>query len=146
MKVKGIIILTLLVSGCSGSDAPERFEVSGTVTFDGDPVSHASLQFLPDSGPATFGFVKNGKFKIAPGQGVVAGPSTLEITVYEPPTPEQEAKGADGKEIGTVTRTLTVASGQPTVLQLDLKRSELGGKKGGRQQKEDEDEESEEED
>ncbi|MCH9656210.1 MAG: carboxypeptidase-like regulatory domain-containing protein [Planctomycetes bacterium] len=46
------VILCLTLSGCSGAenDQPDLGLVNGVVTLDGQPLSGASISFLPDSG------------------------------------------------------------------------------------------------
>ena len=42
------IILTLLsIAGCRGDDGPTRYQVSGTVTADGEPVKKGYIVFQP---------------------------------------------------------------------------------------------------
>lgn len=46
--------LGLLVTGC-GSSGPQLGEVSGTVTFDGQPLDHATVVFKPTEGRESAG-------------------------------------------------------------------------------------------
>lgn len=77
-----------LLSGCGGGvdPGPTRFNVTGTVSYDGKLVPAGNIQFLPDtaksnSGPAGYATIKDGKFSTGEtGKGVVGGPHTVIIT------------------------------------------------------------------
>jgi len=43
-------LLTLILSGCAGSDRPSMAPASGIVTLNGEPVDGASLTFIPTAG------------------------------------------------------------------------------------------------
>jgi hypothetical protein len=80
--VAGVLVL----SGCGGDSGPQRYNVSGSVTFDGKPVPAGSVLFEPDrskgnSGPAAAVKIKDGKYdsKID-GKGTVGGPHVVKIT------------------------------------------------------------------
>lgn len=85
----GIMLVVLLFPGCGGSsDGPPRFRVSGTVTYDGQPVHMGRITFTPDSqkgntGPAGYADIRNGRFDTGQdGQGVVGGPHVVMIQGY----------------------------------------------------------------
>jgi len=76
-----------MIAGCGSgsSDGPQRYEVSGTVTFEGKPVPKGFIMFTPDtskgvSGPGSGAEIANGSFKTASGKGVVGGAHIVEIT------------------------------------------------------------------
>ena len=63
------VLLVVLLLGCSGEDGPQRYRVSGTVTFKGAPVPIGVIQFPPDatqgnSGPPAFADIKDGKYDV----------------------------------------------------------------------------------
>jgi hypothetical protein len=80
----------LAAAGCGGgsSDVP-RFNVSGTVTYKGQPVPDGVIQFLPDSakgndGPATNATIVNGSYDTATsGRGTVGGPHIVIIQGFD---------------------------------------------------------------
>ncbi|QDV10521.1 hypothetical protein CA51_03700 [Rosistilla oblonga] len=80
--------LTALV-GCGTSDAgPGKYSVTGTVTFEGQPLPEGEILFAPDTasgnkGPASVAYVKDGKFSTQPGMGLVGGAYTLEVTGFQ---------------------------------------------------------------
>lgn len=77
------LMLTVL-AGCGGSgdDGPERFDVSGTVMFDGEPVPKGVIYFQPasgNSGPQGFASIVDGEFDTSTGKGTVGGPHAARI-------------------------------------------------------------------
>ena len=84
------LIVTMIATmaalvGCSGSDGTQLYEVSGTVSYDGKPIKHGEIIFVPDtskgnSGAGGYADVKDGKFKTKYQKGVVGGPYLLTIS------------------------------------------------------------------
>jgi hypothetical protein len=75
--------LACCASGC-GSNEPNRYEVSGTVQFDGAPVPAGYIVFEPDSaqgnrGPGGGAKIVAGRFATESGNGVVGGPHLVRI-------------------------------------------------------------------
>lgn len=73
-------------SGCGGPDGPERAEIHGRVTFNGEPVPVGQIEYRPNvekggSGPQSLLFIKDGYYESA-GKGPVLGPHTVKITGY----------------------------------------------------------------
>jgi hypothetical protein len=58
------------IAGCGGS-GPKKFDVSGTVTFDGVPVADGDLTFTPEdkSRGAEGGKIKDGKYTMKAHEG-----------------------------------------------------------------------------
>jgi hypothetical protein len=58
-----VLLVTALVSGCGGSGAT----VSGTVTFEGEPVNHGHISFMPTDGkgPAEGAPIRDGRYELA---------------------------------------------------------------------------------
>ena len=71
--------------GCGGGGGgPGRYDLSGTVTFDGKPVPFGQIVFSPDasagnSGPQGAAEILNGKYNTA-GKGTIGGPHVVHIT------------------------------------------------------------------
>lgn len=68
----------IVLSGCGGGsdDGPQRFEVSGTVLFDGKPVPSGTIYFQPADGkpgPQGFAAIVNGAYDTSRGKGTVGG-------------------------------------------------------------------------
>jgi hypothetical protein len=75
-----------LVLGCSDLES-DRQRVSGTVTFQGEPIPYGDILFTPDdaqknSGPQGFATIRNGRFDTssADGKGYGGGPAVIRIT------------------------------------------------------------------
>lgn len=74
-----------LVIGC-GEAGPDRYDVSGKVTFQGQPVPAGQIVFEPDPtaggrGPAGYAQIDDGQYSTrSSGKGPVAGPHIARIT------------------------------------------------------------------
>ncbi|QDT66490.1 hypothetical protein [Calycomorphotria hydatis] len=81
---------TLLSAGCSPkSDGPQRYSLSGVVTYNGQPVEYGQVMLSPDrdkgnSGPASVARIQNGEYETFPGKGVVGGAFKVTITSDNP--------------------------------------------------------------
>lgn len=78
----------MLVAGCGKSDGPQRYSLSGQVTYGGQPVPAGQIVFEPDSsannkGPQGYADIKDGKYRTEPGKGTVGGPHRVRITGYD---------------------------------------------------------------
>ena len=77
-----------LVCGCPGQTGPERYDITGAATFDGQPIPAGVISFEPDTskgngGPGTMARIKNGRYKSDPGEGIVGGAYILRIYGYD---------------------------------------------------------------
>ena len=73
-------------SGCGGPKGPARFDMSGTVTYDGKPVPVGYLNFKPDkgnSGPGTHANIESGQYRTPSDQGSVGGPHVVTINGFD---------------------------------------------------------------
>lgn len=82
----GGLAVAVMLSGCS-SHGPERYELSGRVTYDGQPIPAGVITFEPDAvaiNATTIGEaeIQGGQYKTLPGKGVVGGPHTVFIAGY----------------------------------------------------------------
>ena len=80
-------------SGCSSdSDGLAREAISGTVTFDGQPLERGSISFIPDGQLPTQGGapITDGKYSIAKNEGLVAG--TYHVAITSPQGEGEKAK------------------------------------------------------
>src|SRR3954454_7793930 len=80
------------VVGC-GDDGPKRYKVSGSVTFDGQPIPYGDIVFTPDgskknSGPQGFAKIRDGRSETDADKGIGGGPTVLHVTAF---------RGPDGK-------------------------------------------------
>lgn len=97
LSVSAAAAALLLVCGCGGpaGDAPETHAVSGTATFDGEPVPEASLVFEdPDGKDRSFGaIVSDGAWSTE----MTAGPKRVRITATRT-VPGKTEPGPSGEE------------------------------------------------
>lgn len=74
--------------GCGGADGPTRYELSGSVTFDGNPVPAGQIVFEPDSASGNSGVqgyaeIRDGKYDTRDGKGVIGGPHQVRVTGFD---------------------------------------------------------------
>jgi hypothetical protein len=99
------VILAGLLAGCGGSDGPTRYDVSGSVSYDGKPVPKGFITFIPDTdqgntGPGGGAVIENGHYETESGKGVVGGPHIIRITGYDgKPTQMSGEDMPDGQPI-----------------------------------------------
>ncbi len=78
-----------LLTGCGGPSGPERYDLSGTVQFAGQPIPAGQIVFEPDSskgnsGPQGFAEIRDGKYDTRKeGRGTIGGPHRVRITGYD---------------------------------------------------------------
>lgn len=76
--------LLLLAMGCGGSSGPPRVAVSGTITFDGQPLSQGTITFVPaGEGTAASGEIENGQFSIPDDKGPSPGKCRVEVVSFQ---------------------------------------------------------------
>jgi hypothetical protein len=75
--------LLLLIAGCGSREysGPQRFPLSGKVTYDGQPIDFGSISFLPASGEqrVSGGLIENGMYSVPEEKGANAGKHKVEI-------------------------------------------------------------------
>ena len=96
----------LSAAGCGGSDV-DREDLTGAVTFAGQPVVFGNIEFVPDSekghsGPTGYADIVDGRYdtSLEGGAGVVAGPHLVRVTAYQevpPPASEDETAPSNAK-------------------------------------------------
>jgi len=80
------LCVTLSLSGCSRSDRPALYPVSGTVTYAGKPLPNATVLLLPEKGIVAVGRSDaEGHFSLKTQgmDGVVAGPAKVAVSAVE---------------------------------------------------------------
>lgn len=80
--MRSLVLLMFVVggaalSGCQGSSAPPRFDVFGSVLYDGQMIPEGDIVFLPENGKGRpdGGKIVDGKFQIS----VTAGKKRVEV-------------------------------------------------------------------
>lgn len=83
-------LLALAPLGCSGWGGPDEHRVTGTVTFDGQPIPDGWVCFTPDSAKGNVGSqgrarIQNGAFDTAAagGRNVIGGPVRVRIDCFD---------------------------------------------------------------
>lgn len=77
-----VIVLSLTLVGCGGSDGPRRVAVTATVTQGSSTVDIGSVAILPRDGhfgPAATGPVEDGEFEFDSSTGPTPGPHLVVI-------------------------------------------------------------------
>jgi hypothetical protein len=76
-----LAVLPLLVmSGCGGPD--NRAEVSGSISFNGQPLASGSISFVPaegNKGPSSGGSIVDGRYSVPRAKGVALGKNRVSI-------------------------------------------------------------------
>jgi hypothetical protein len=98
-----ITFFLLVVIGCNPGSL-KRYQVSGTVTFDGQPVAEGEIRFSPDNtkgntGPQGYAAIKNGNFKTLKETGVIVGPMYATVTAVDPIKGEEKNDGSSSRKI-----------------------------------------------
>ena len=99
----GTLAALVATAGCGGGEGPARYDVSGSVTYDGQPIPVGSITFLPDkakgnNGAPGFAKIKEGKYDTRrEGKGPIGGPHVIEISGSDgvKPTDVLQGKSAD---------------------------------------------------
>lgn len=109
MFLSGTLAL-FVVTGCGGGpDRPQTVPVSGTVTYNGEPVADANVTFYPEEGrPASGKTDAQGRFDslttFEPGDGAVVGKHTVTVNpsseVSDEPIESGEAYAVPGEGNG----------------------------------------------
>ncbi|UUO06139.1 hypothetical protein M4951_22605 [Blastopirellula sp. J2-11] len=84
------IIAALTTAGCGSTDSagPQRYSLTGMVTYQGAPLPAGKIFFEPDSsqgnsGPMTMAEIKDGKYETPKGKGPVGGPHRIRIEGFD---------------------------------------------------------------
>ena len=83
-----IFFFLLMSFGCSRNSGPERYDLSGSITFDGKPVPAGYIMLAPDKskgneGPGTSAEIKDGLYRTRPHEGTVGGPHIATINGFD---------------------------------------------------------------
>tara|TARA_R110002095_G_scaffold206269_1_gene190204 strand:- start:1595 stop:2041 length:447 start_codon:yes stop_codon:yes gene_type:complete len=100
--------MLFLMAGCgwNNENGPQRFDVTGIVTFNNKPVPRGTIVFSPDksegnSGPQGAAEIRDGKFDTSlKGKGIVGGSHLVIISGFDNIDPGVKPKmSSDGMEI-----------------------------------------------
>lgn len=138
LALGGLLAATGFGCGGGGEDTLPREAVSGTILFEGAPLTQGSIQFMPmaqsETGAATAGAssITDGKYSIAQEQGLVPGaykviissappgePVTEEMPGMAPPTPRDLIPA---KYNASTTLNAEIKAGVDNDINFDLKK------------------------
>jgi hypothetical protein len=81
-----VVLASGAIAGCS-DDGGKRYRLSGSATFDGQPIPYGDVLFTPDgskqnSGPQGIAQIRDGKYDTggADGKGIAGGPTVIRVT------------------------------------------------------------------
>ncbi|MDY0168322.1 MAG: hypothetical protein RBS80_17365 [Thermoguttaceae bacterium] len=79
-----VLAVAAMTAGCGQNAGERRYDLSGRVTYRGQPVPGGRILFSPDAsqgadGPATVADIAGGRYQTRPGRGAVAGPYIVTI-------------------------------------------------------------------
>lgn len=138
MRFFCVLLVLGFIAGCGskGYEGAKRYPLSGTVTFNGEPVDGGIIRFIGESGtdkerPAG-GVISGGKYEIPEGQGVNAGTYQVEIRWSKPTGKKIKDTGDTGEMIDVtqqvipskfneVTELRAEVSGTSTTFDFDIK-------------------------
>ena len=120
---------SIVSSGCSKHDGPQRAIVFGTVSYHGTPIATGEIRFTPTRetvGPITLASIVDGRYRADANGGVPVGIHKVQIYGYvDNPAARPELKGTPmerppqqflpPKYNDKTELELTVESGSPTV-------------------------------
>lgn len=76
LMVAAIAVLFVGASGCGG---PQRGEMAGEVTLDGQPIQGGEIRFLPDLGPPAYAEIIEGRYCTPAAKGPGLGVARVEV-------------------------------------------------------------------
>ncbi|WP_145367431.1 hypothetical protein [Maioricimonas rarisocia] len=106
-----LVALTVIgLTGCGGGpayDGPRRFPLSGSVTFDGEPVTGGMISFVPEDGKSNpaGGPIEDGTFTIAEEKGANPGPYRV-LVYWHKPTGKQIQDSDTGETVDEVRQVI----------------------------------------
>lgn len=109
LRITSILLLVALLTGCGGPAGPERCAVSGSVSFEGEPIESGTITFLPEDGKGVSagGAIQQGRYSIDAAAGPGVGQHRVEIIGLKSEG-SKTVEGVQGSAIGP-SGTATVA-------------------------------------
>ena len=77
------MMLGASIAGCGRVDGPARHHLSGSISFQGQPIPYGSIVFSPQRGPGTTADIENGRYATPQGWGTVGGLHSVEIVAFD---------------------------------------------------------------
>lgn len=91
--------VAIALAGCGGSEGPTTYQLSGRVTYAGQPVPIGTITLSPDvskgnRGPGSAAGIVDGRFATELGKGHVGGAYVLQVSGYDG-VPVEGGEGID---------------------------------------------------
>lgn len=117
-------LLAALACGCGGN-ADGRVSVSGSVSYNGEPVESGSITFVPTDSkkPRAAGEILNGKYTIPADKGPMPGPHKVEILANKKTGKQVTVPGDTGNKTDQVKQILPAKYNTATTLTAEIKPS-----------------------
>lgn len=99
-SLRNFWLFVIILAGC-GAAYPGRVEVSGSVSYDGEPIEDGLIRFIPEGatrGSIAQGKIIDGQYHIDHLGGVAVGTNRVEIRAYDPKVPEPMGPGIPPRE------------------------------------------------
>ena len=110
-----LLLTAVVVGGCGRGDrGPERVAVSGTVTYNGKPLSEGTIRFVPLPNcpvPTSGASIANGQYRLEGNDGVPVGTHKIQIEAFRIRVRRGEAPrrpGASGPANTSPTSTMRI--------------------------------------
>lgn len=130
--------------GCGGNGGVERHDISGTATFDGQPIVYGQVEFISKHGanvdaPSGTAGIRDGKYDTSvDGQGILAGPYELLVTAYPSKLPEADDETAEVAEIQPLFFNYSIeATLEPPTFNIEVPSDAEGHGLGGSRRRND---------
>lgn len=101
-KVLSACVVLAVLAGCGGPDGPEMVDISGTVTYKGEPIKDGAIRFLPQEGTearVTPVMIVDGQYSASGKTGLAVGSYKVEFHSYETATAQASSDPAQEGEI-----------------------------------------------
>ena len=122
----GLAVVAFSIVGCSQAvEGPERYRVTGTVTYEGQPIAHGRIRLDADAsagnvGPSGYAAIKDGKYDTSAegARSPVAGALRVTITAVGKSDENDEVE----KELfpAYITKETLTPGGEATTLDFDV--------------------------
>lgn len=77
------LLIGISFSGCGGDGGPPRYSLSGTVSYEGNPVPFGWIVFAPENGPGATANIEEGHYTTPDDFGTVGGVHTIEVVAFD---------------------------------------------------------------
>lgn len=82
------LLVLAAFAGCGGEREPPRYDLSGAVTYGGQPVPAGYIEFVPDTsqdnkGPGTSAEIRDGRYATLPQRGTIGGPHIAKLHGFD---------------------------------------------------------------